>query len=139
MAEDKTFLGTGWEFPPRFNAESGGVSMVSREADILESLHILLETSPGERTMHPSYGCGLREIVFDTITESTIAELKDTIDRAVLFFEPRITLDSVSVDTGDQYDGVLKIHLAYTVRETNSRSNMVYPFYFKEGTHVDLR
>ena len=138
MTEDKSFLGTGWSFPPRFNKTARGVIMVAREDDIEESLHILLNTSPGERTMQPSYGCALRDLVFDSITESTLAELKDTIDRAVLFFEPRITLNSVTVDTSEQYEGVLKINLEYTIRETNSRSNMVYPFYFKEGTQVQL-
>lgn len=136
MPEDKSFLGTGWRFPPQFNQTAGGVSMVAREDDIRESLYILLNTAPGERTMQPSYGCGLQSLIFDCVTDNTITELKDAIDRAVLFFEPRIVLNAITVDTSKQYDGVLKINLNYTVRETNSRSNMVYPFYFKEGTQV---
>jgi phage baseplate assembly protein W len=138
MAQDKSFLGTGWSFPPQFNKTAKGVIMVSGQDDIGQSLRILLDTSPGERTMQPGYGCGLRDLVFDNITSSTIAELKDTIDRAILFFEPRITLNSVTIDSSEQYDGVLKINLEYTVRATNSRSNMVYPFYIKEGTQVKL-
>lgn len=136
MAEDKSFLGTGWSFPPQFNKSAGGVIMVSLEDDIRESLKILLGTSPGERTMQPSYGCGLRDLVFGNVTASAVTELKDTIDRAILFFEPRIILNSVTIDTSEQFNGVLKINLDYTVRSTNSRSNMVYPFYFKEGTQV---
>ena len=136
MAEDNSFLGTGWSFPPQFNKSGAGVIMVSLEDDIRESLKILLGTSPGERTMQPSYGCGLRDLVFDNIIESAVTELKDTIDRAVLFFEPRITLNSVTIDTSEQFDGVLKINLDYTVRRTNSRSNMVYPFYYQEGRQV---
>lgn len=139
MSIDKSFLGTGWGFPPRFlNNAAAGVIMVSREDDIKESLYILLNTSPGERPLQPSYGCGLRDMIFENVTESIICELKDTIDRAVLFFEPRITLNRIDIDTSGQFDGVLKIRLDYTVRETNSRSNMVYPFYFKEGTQVRL-
>ena len=136
MAEDKSFLGTGWSFPPQFNKSAGGVIMVSLEDDIRESLKILLGTSPGERTMQPSYGCGLRDLVFGNVTASAVTELKDTIDRAILFFEPRIILNSVTINTSEQFNGVLKINLDYTVRSTNSRSNMVYPFYFKEGTQV---
>lgn len=138
MAEDKSFIGTGWSFPPRFNKAAAGVIMVSGQDDIRESLKILLDTSPGERAMQPGYGCGLRDLVFDNVTTSTIAELKDAIDRAILFFEPRITLNSVTIDSSEQFDGVLKINLDYTVRATNSRSNMVYPFYIKEGTQVKL-
>lgn len=136
MEKDKSFLGTGWSFPPQFNKSARGVIMVSLEDDIRQSLVILLGTSPGERTMQPSYGCGLRELVFDNVTESAVTELKDAIDRAILFFEPRISLNSVTIDTSEQFDGLLKINLDYTVRRTNSRSNMVYPFYHKEGRRV---
>ena len=139
MAErniDRVFLGTGWGFPPEFNKQAGGVMMVSEDDDIRESLTILLSTSPGERTMYPDYGCGLRSLIFETISESAITEITDVIERAILFFEPRIVLDSVQIDTETVYEGLIKIQLIYTIRATNSRGNMVYPFYFQEGTHI---
>lgn len=137
---DKAFLGVGWSFPPEFHrhADALGVKMVTEEADIAESLEILLSTSPGERLMQPSYGCGLQAMVFETINESTITRLKDLIERAVLFFEPRITLDSIDINTEEALDGLLKIQLSYTVRKTNSRSNIVYPFYHLEGSRVQI-
>ena len=138
MAIDKTFLGTGWGFPPQFHSGAQGVILVSREEDIRESLFILLSTSPGERPLQPDYGCGLRELMFGNITTSVVTELKDTIERSILFFEPRITLDHIDIDTSEQYAGILKIRLNYTVRATNNRSNMVYPFYFREGTQVRI-
>ncbi len=97
-----------------------------------------MATSPGERIMQPSYGCGLRSIIFELISEGSVTELKDSVERAVLFFEPRVKLNAVKVDTERVYDGVLEIILDYTVRATNSRSNLVYPFYFKEGTNIRL-
>ena len=112
--------------------------MVSEDEDIWESLTILLSTSPGERTMYPAYGCGLKALIFDTISESTVTEITDVIERAVLFFEPRITLDRVEVEIDTMYDGLINIQLTYTIRLTNSRSNMVYPFYFQEGTNIAL-
>ena len=136
MSIDRSFLGTGWSFPPEFDRPSGTVKMVSEEDDIRESLWILLSTSSGERVMQPAYGCGLGSLVFENMSESTITEIKDVIERAVLFFEPRITLDSVEVDTTDIYDGLIKIKLDYTIRTTNSRSNIVYPFYFQEGSGI---
>lgn len=138
MDIDKYFLGTGWAFPPEFNKKTNDVKLVSEEEDIQESLHILLSTSPGERIMQPSYGCGLRSMTFESLSESTVTELKDIVERAILFFEPRITLNVVRIDTERVYDGVLEIILDYTVKTTNSRSNMVYPFYFKEGTNIRL-
>ena len=86
--------------------------------------------------MQPDYGCGLHTMVFETIDESTVTELKDIIERAVLFYEPRITLENIDVDTEDELEGRLKIQLNYTVRTTNTRSNIVYPFYYLEGRQV---
>jgi len=136
MDRDRVFLGTGWSFPPEFDRRLKAVKMVSGEEDIRESLRILLATAPGERVMQPSYGCGLKQLVFETMSESVVTEIKDLIERAVLFFEPRITLTRIEVDTVDVYEGLLKIALDYTVRTTNTRSNMVYPFYFLEGTNL---
>lgn len=135
---DKAFLGIGWSFPPEFHkfADSLTVKMVAEEADIKESLWILLSTSPGERVMQPSYGCGLQGMVFETINQSTMTEIKDIIERAILFFEPRITLEEIDVNTEDALEGMIKIRLDYTVRKTNTRSNIVYPFYFLEGSQV---
>jgi len=59
MDKIKSFLGTGWSFPPEFDPVSGSVVLVSNEKDIGESLDILLSTSLGERVMQPRYGCNL--------------------------------------------------------------------------------
>jgi len=140
MNSEKAFLGVGWSFPPEFHKHAGSldVKTVEEEDDIRESLMILLSTRPGERVMHPDYGCRLNDIVFEIINESTITELKDLIERAVLFFESRITLENIDVNTDEIYDGKLKIQLNYIIRRTNTRSNMVYPFYYIEGSQVKL-
>lgn len=138
MDQDRAFLGRGWSFPPEFDRVAKAIKMVSGEEDIEESLRILLSTVPGERVLQPSYGCGLKRLVFEQVTESTITEIKDLIERAVLFFEPRISLALIEVDADRVYEGLLMIRLHYTVRMTNTRSNMVYPFYFLEGTNLRL-
>ena len=110
--------------------------MVSTDDDIRESLTILLSTSPGERVMRPDYGCGLKTMVFETVTETRVAQIHDIVERAVLFYEPRITLHGVEVNTDEVFDGLIKITLHYTIRTTNIRSNMVFPFYLREGTDI---
>ena len=139
MSIDKTFLGTGWSFPPEFQGQAKAVKMVSDEEDIRHSLWILLSTAPGERTMQPAYGCGLRTLVFESISASVCTEMQDMIERAILFFEPRITLDRIVVCSDEIAQGLIEIELTYTIRTTNTRSNMVYPFYFLEGTNLPVR
>ena len=130
----RAWLGTGWSFPPDFNRRARDVTMVSEEEDIRQSLEILLSTTPGERIMNPAYGCGLKLLTFENISESTVTEIQDVISRAVLFFEPRVRVDTNEVDVEEFNRGIITIHLNYTIRITNSRANMVYPFYFQEGT-----
>jgi phage baseplate assembly protein W len=134
LSNDTGFLGTGWAFPPAFDWRTKETVMVSAAEDVEQSLRILLATVPGERVMQPAYGCGIKRLVFENINESTITELKDLIAKAVLFFEVRITLHEVDVDTGEAFEGLLRVRLNYTIRTTNTRTNMVYPLYLREAT-----
>ena len=135
---NKSFLGTGWGFPLEFDPVSKAVKLSSEEDDIAESLSILLATRPGERVMQPTYGCGLHALVFDTVNERMMSDIREAVERAVLFFEQRIRLDRVQIDADDVYAGLLQIWVYFTIRNTNTRSNIVYPFYFREGTNVRL-
>lgn len=108
--------------------------MVSDTVDIAESLRILLSTYPGERVMLPAYGCGLRRMVFEDISEQMMTEIKEMIRKAILFFEPRITLIRISTQLIDPLGGHLEISLDYNVRTTNTRHNLVYPFYLYQAT-----
>jgi len=136
LAENnKSFLGRGWAFPPAFE-KNGAFGMVELEADIKESLYILLSTVPGERIMNPKFGCDLNSQVFKEITGNTLSMIKSTIGLAILNFEPRIDLDFIEFDDTDERNGKLMIRIHYTIRSINSRTNMVYPFYFKEGTNL---
>ena len=128
------FLGTGWKFPPAFSTESSGVEMVSGADDIRDSLWILLSTSPGERVMVPEFGCALWRMVFARLDLTTMTEMEDLVRRAILNWEPRINVDAVTVEADPRVAGLVHISVAYTIRRTNARSNLVYPFHVNEAT-----
>jgi uncharacterized protein len=132
--EDPGFLGRGWSFPPRFDARSGRLVTVAAEEDIAESLRLLFLTRPGERLMHPHYGCALHDLVFEPMDAETEAAIEAAVARAVLFFEPRIELLETRVQAEDWPSGRLGILLEYRIVATNTRHNMVFPFYLREGT-----
>lgn len=134
MTIDKSFLGTGWGFPPSFSATNGAVDLVHAEDDIRESLTVLLSTIPGERIMNPTFGCRLKRMVFESIDTSSVVEIRDVVERAILFFEPRISVNRIDVSQREQLDGRVDVIIDYTVRSTNTRSNLIYPFYFREAT-----
>ncbi len=134
--DDPSFLGRGWHFPPRFDANSGQPALVEAEEDIVESLRILIGTRPGERIMQPGYGCRIHDLIFAVMDGETEAAVESAISRAIMFYEPRITLHRVLVNADDWTEGIMRIWLDYTVDQINSRSNIVFPFYLNEGTLV---
>lgn len=134
--ENQSFLGRGWSFPPEFNNESRAVKMLEDEEDIRSSLQILLSTRPGERIMVPGYGCNLDELLFSPLNLTIKTYVVDLIRTAILYYEPRIDVNKIEIDPTDESHGVLLIQIEYTIRATNSRMNMVYPFYIEEGNEL---
>lgn len=132
----KSFLGTGWSFPPKFSKVTNEVNMLSDEADIQSSLEILLSTRQGERVMNHKYGCNLDEMVFEPMTTTFKTYIKDMIQTAILYYEPRIDVKKIDLDDSRDAEGVVLVIIEYIVRTTNSRFNYVYPFYKNEGTQV---
>ena len=130
------FLGTGWAFPPQFGAGGAEVAMVSGADDIEQSLGILLATRRGERLLQDDFGCELSEFLFGEISQGLIGQVRDLVGDAILHHEPRVTLNEVDVSEHRADEGVLMISIDYTVRATNSRYNMVYPFYLREAARA---
>lgn len=133
---DAAFLGTGWTFPPTFTRHGHTVLMASGDADIRQSLRVLFGTAPGERIMLAEYGCSLWRLVFGSLTTTLSTQIGDAVRMAVLRWEPRIDVNAVEVSPVAGTDGLVAVTLDYTVRRTNARSNLVYPFYLREGTLV---
>lgn len=137
-ADDRPFLGRGWSFPPTFDRDIPGVRMLEQEADVVSSLHILLSTARGERIMVPQYGCNLDELVFENLDVRMRTLMADKVESAILYHEPRIDLEKVSVTDDPAEQGRVLIGVIYRVRATNSRYNFVFPYYRDEGTDINV-
>ena len=123
------FLGRGWGFPPTFSRQSASVEMLSADADIRESLWIVLSTNLGERVMLASFGCDLWSQVFTTLSTTTANAMALMVSNAIMEWEPRVTVEQVEVMASATGEGWIDISIDYWVRQTNSRSNLVFPFY----------
>ena len=134
--EIDSFLGTGWSFPPVFNRFTNSVKMVSELDDIRESIYLILETYPGERVMQPEFGCYLKRLVFEKIDTSLTVRINEAIGKALLHFEPRIKFINAEVVNRNDLEGIITLQINFSVIITNTRHNIVYPFYFTEGTNV---
>ena len=134
---DRSFLGTGWSFPPTFRREWYGVEMLKEEADVHSSIGIILNTLSGERVMLPTFGCNLQPYVFEPMNPSTIALIEKIVKEALVYHEPRIIVENI-VSVPEPENGLLSINIEYSIITTNTRYNYVYPFYMKEATNIEV-
>ncbi|WP_299763451.1 GPW/gp25 family protein [uncultured Dokdonia sp.] len=136
MKIDRDFLGRGWSFPPEFNKAQKEVTMTTDVEDINNSLIILLSTRLGERVMLSDYGCDLEELLFKPLTLTLITQIKGIVERAILYHEPRVDILNIDIEGSNELEGEVLIAVEYLVRNTNTRSNIVFPFYKGEATEI---
>jgi phage baseplate assembly protein W len=128
MAQQPPFLGTGWKFPILPDA-SGCLGWVSGDANVEQSLQILLMTQLGERVMRSDFGTDAPRLVFAPGSVQFLQLLETTVQEAVTNWEPRVDLSSVvaEADATDPYK--VTVSVSYTVRQTNTSNNIVFPYY----------
>lgn len=122
------FIGRGWGFPLRVGP-TGGIGMVERDREIEEAIRLVLGTAPGERPMRPEFGCGIHDYVFAPTDGATAGRIAHEVRVALERWEPRIEVDDVAIAFDAVEEGTLYIDVRYTVRSTNDRRNLVFPFY----------
>ena len=121
-------LGSGLSFPLQVD-HRGAIALASGDEDIAQAIGLILSTAPGERPMRPEFGCEIHNFLFDTIDASTVAEMEAAVRAALARWEPRIEVEQVEFDLSDVNEGRLTFTVRYTVRATNHKRNLVYPFY----------
>ena len=109
--------------------------MVSDEQDIIESLGILLSTSPGERIMLPSYGADMNRLLFEPLNTQLTTYMEALVKDAIILHESRVKLDKVSL-TPKPTEGRVDIAVEYRVVTTNTRYNNVFPYYLNEANNL---
>jgi phage baseplate assembly protein W len=122
-------LGCGWSMPVVPDA-AGALDYADGPEKVAQSIRIILDTDPGERIMRPSFGCGLRRYLMQPNTIATRALIRHDVDQALANFELRISVNSISVDPGDDPSLVL-IRIAYIHVRDNRPGNLVFPFYLE--------
>ena len=122
------FLGKGWRFPILPDA-SGCLGYVEGDANVEQSLHILLMTRIGERVMRTDFGTQAQRLVFSPGSTQYLRLLEKTVQEAVVNWEPRVDLTSVRAEADAAEPYRVTVSISYTVRQTNTSNNLVFPFY----------
>lgn len=131
MTGGAAFLGSGWSLP--IVAPDGAIARAEHEESIRQAIWTILATAKGERVMRPDFGCGIHELVFAGHAAATAGAVEAEVRTALVRWEPRIDLVGVEAGPSPNEAATLLIAVRYLVRATNSRFNLVYPFYLERG------
>jgi phage baseplate assembly protein W len=121
------FRGRGVAFP--LIPDAGTLRYVDGDAEVSQSLRLLLMTAAGERVMRSGFGTEAPALVFAPASETNMQLLETSISDAVRDYEPRVVVDDVVVTESPFTPERVDIEVTYTVRRTNTRDSVVFPFY----------
>ena len=123
-------LGKGWSLPVQPDPRSGRMEYLAGTEKVSQSIMTILETEPGERIMRPTFGCGLRRYLMKPNTAATRALIQHDVQAALVTWEPRIQLQAVQVEPGDD-PSMVWIGIHYVHRHKAQPANLVYPLYLE--------
>jgi phage baseplate assembly protein W len=121
-------VGRGWAFPPHLD-DRDRMALSQDDADIRQAIYIIIMTAPGERVMHPDFGCRIHELIFDPANDETAATAERYVSEALGRWEPRIRLERVTATPSSTTNGELHIEIEYEIKSRHDRRSLVVPFY----------
>ena len=127
MAQE--FLGCGWSFP--IAVDSGRIVQAGQDDKIRQAIELILRTAPGERVTRPDFGCGIHDLVFEGFSNAMLGSVISSVSTALASWEPRIDVLDVTPQQDTEQPNRILIEIDYRVRSTNSRLNLVFPFYLQ--------
>ena len=125
----REFLGRGWSLP--ITVDSGRIVEAGQDDKIRQAIEVILRTAPGERVTRPDFGCGIHDLVFESLSNDMLGRVISAVGEALAAWEPRIDVLDVNAQQDTDQPNRLLIEIDYRVRSTNSRLNLVFPFYLQ--------
>ncbi len=125
MSENLNPTRTDFAFPFRIDAGSGQAAQASYQDHVDQMIRQILLTDPGERVCLPSFGAGLRRLLFSPLTAQLQASATMIITQSLnTWLAGQITVQNVTVQTPASTpgvpDGTVLITISYQLIETQS-------------------
>jgi len=118
------------KFPPQIDPGTGRFAVSAREQSVRESVYLILMTNRGERWLEPGFGSQVTRYTFMDTSPTMMRLMSDELRELLLTQEPRISDVKIEIDP-EIREGCLLVDIQYTVAASNSRENIVFPFYLR--------
>lgn len=87
-------------------------------------IRVILTTDAGERVMREDFGCGLRQYLFEPNTVTTRQRIQDSITQAIARWEPRVSVDGVTVDPDGNDPRRVNVNVQFRLVATQSAGSI---------------
>lgn len=84
-------------------------------------------TGTGERFLNPTFGSGLRTLLFDQLTQDKIDEIKTTIQEGLSVYFPRVITKKIELKAQPD-SNIVYFTMRYVISETNIEDTLVINF-----------
>jgi uncharacterized protein len=116
-------LGRGISFPPRVGAD-GRVAWSEGDENVRESVEVILKTELRERLRLPEFGGGLGGVLFEPNTTTTRRQVQDRIVKSLAVWEPRINVETVTVEPDEQDPQLAVATIVYRLIATQAQERV---------------
>ena len=125
---DADLYGRGLAFPIRVAAD-GRLAWSTGEANVRESLHLVLLTGQGERLRRPDFGTGLERFLFEPNTPATWRAIEERIRKSLERWETRLRVERVEVraDPDDAEAALATLTFTLVASGEAGRSTLAIP------------
>ena len=81
--------------------------------------------------MRPEFGSELHSFLFKPLSAINKGRIAATVKQALITWEPRVRVLAVTVAVNPSEPSTALIDIEYQIRASNTKANLVYPFYVK--------
>jgi phage baseplate assembly protein W len=112
----KPSTGVGIDLP--FNGPTGINTTYTTKAATKANLLNFILTGKRERMMNPSFGSGIRDVIFEQITDERIDQIENLIYGGVELYFPQVQIKDLTINLSPESQ-TITIYLKYSVINTN--------------------
>lgn len=117
--------GVGIKIP--FDGPTGlNITYTTKDAVKSNILNYFL-TGRRERIMNPNFGAGIREQLFEQITQGNLDNIKDIIEFGLNDNFPQISINSLQVNSTPDRN-LIQISISYFIKNTNIQDEIIINF-----------
>jgi phage baseplate assembly protein W len=119
-------IGLGVSIP--FTGSNIFTSTYTTQEAIKSNLINYFLTNPGEIPLKPTFGGGLRQFVFEQISDPTFNDVKSHMQNKLTQVFPSVIINKLDILSSTIDENLIIINLQYSVNNTNSTGSLTFNF-----------